>query len=142
MGWEQPRKEGAGVPQCQLALHPCLRCEGAALTSSPASRNLPLGLMASSHRGNDLIGRTAAETEMPGDGFRNIEVIYMQMSSAVKKAGEENAEKSDVSAELFLYRIFFKDFNKATAAFGKGSRNKENTAASSLMKGGGCVYGY
>lgn len=60
----------------------------------------------------------------------------MQMSSVVKKErGEESTEKTDASAELFLYRVFFKDFNKATAAFGKGSMNKENTAASSFLKG-------
>lgn len=103
---------------------------------SPDIRNLPLRLITSLRRGSDLTGGTAAETETPGDGFRNIAVIFMQMSSAVKKeGGEESAEETDASAELFLYRIFFKDFNKATAAFEKGSTNKENTAASSFMKG-------
>lgn len=73
---------------------------------------------------------------MPGDGFRNIAAVFMQMSPVVKKEwGEESTEKTDVSAELFLYRIFFKDFNKARAAFERGSTNKENTAASSFMKG-------
>lgn len=97
---------------------------------------MPLWLIASSRGRNDLTGRTAAETEEPGDGFRNIAVIFMQMASVVKKeGGEESTEKTDVSAELFLYRIFFKDFNKATAAFEKGSMNKENTAASSFLKG-------
>lgn len=65
------------------------------------------------HGGNDLIGRAAEDTQMPGDGFRNIVPIFMQMSLMVKNEGEEeNTEKTDVSTELFLYRIFFKDFNK------------------------------
>lgn len=63
--------------------------------------------------GNDLIGRAAEDTQMPGDGFRNTAPIFMQMSLMVKNEGEEeNTEKTDVSTELFLYRIFFKDFNK------------------------------
>lgn len=152
-GWGVPgdglRWRGPGrkelVSMCQPALHPCLcprELPGVTLPSlapqpsSPDTRIVLLGPITSSCRGNDLIKRTAAETETPGDGFGNITVIFMQMSSVVKKErGEESTEKTDVSAELFLYRIFFKDFNKATAAFEKGSMNKENTAASSFMKG-------
>lgn len=60
---------------------------------------------------------------MPGDGCRSIPAILMQMGEA--GTGRGSPEKSDVSAELFLYRIFFKDFNKARAAFAKGVRTKK-----------------
>lgn len=133
-----PRARRCRIPACGPRELPGVTLPTlASQPPSPDIRNVPLRPITSSHRGNDLIGRTAAENETPGDGFRNIAVIFMQMSSVVKKegGGGESTEKTDVLAELFLYRIFFKDFNKATAAFEKETMNKENTAASSFMKG-------
>lgn len=83
-----PRARRCRIPACGPRELPGVTLP--TLASQPPStdiRNVPLRPITSSHRGNDLIGRTAAENETPGDGFRNIAVIFMQMSSVVKKEG-------------------------------------------------------
>lgn len=75
-------------------------------------RNVPPAPTASSRRGNDLTGR---QQKKPRRQVRASEILRAFSCKSPwwqRMRGARKTRKSDVSTELFLCRIFFKDFNK------------------------------
>lgn len=100
-GMEQSGKERAGI---SVPAKPASLSWGAAraLLLSCHQQGVP---EAGDITAEEMTSRGGQQSPVPGDGCRSIPAILMQMGEA--GAGRGSPEKSDVSAELFLYRIFF-----------------------------------
>lgn len=81
------------------------------VTASDISK-VPPAPTASSGRGCDLTGRQQKKPRRQVRASEILRAFSCKSPRWYRMRGERKTRKSDVSTELFLCRIFFKDFNK------------------------------